>query len=166
MSVTPRIRVEPRLLKEPKWEVASTLSVSDMPLSEDVIANERRRMLAYATIRYPDELTVDAPIRAAVAGGVNQRLELNGMQVHMFFGTTLIALHFDKELLEEARGACIRLSDQRWLVFGQDLVGRRVLPFVVHVDANGLAYFMARCEKDLQRAEALLRMSLVLAIGW
>ena len=134
-------------------------------LTEDEIAIERRRILAYVTIRYSDEVTVEAQTVTA-AGGVNQQLELNGTQVCLFFGSSIIAVHVGEELLEEAKGACVRLSGRHWLVCGKDLAGQRVLPFVVKVDAHGLAYVMAKHTLDVGRVEALLRMSLVLAMGW
>jgi hypothetical protein len=135
-------------------------------LTEDEIANARRFLFAYVTIRYPDGVTVDAPIGTATGGGVNQQLELNGVRVHLFFGSSLIGITIDKELLEEAKGACLQLSDRRWWFCGKDFVGRRVPPFWVRVGRHGNAHVIARHPHELGRVEALLRMSLVLAMGW
>ena len=137
-----------------------------MAFLSSLIQSKKQEMLEYARGKYGCQLTEKAGNNGG--GRMMHELELNGVETGLFFGDHIICFHVGcASLLREARGACLDLGGGRIVVHkGVDLAGRPVKPFLVSVDGDGVACIMAKRARSVQQVEALLRMSLVLAIGW
>ncbi len=133
-----------------------------------LVASKAQELLDYARSKYQDELSHED-----VSIGANMTvhtLSLNGVDVGLAVGQHVLGVHVQgTDLLHEARGACIPLfggEEYGFLVFGaHDLAGQLVDPFFVRVYEDGNPQFIVG-EDQVEKAEALFRMFLTLAIGW